>query len=36
MPVIDRMFLKAGGVFDDDVINSYIELKMTEAIRYSA
>ena len=26
----DRDFLKAGGVFDDDFIDSYIELKMTE------
>ena len=26
----DREFLKAGGVFDDDFIDSYIELKMTE------
>ena len=25
----DRAFLKAGGVFDDDFIDSYIELKMT-------
>ena len=25
----DRAFLKAGGVFDDDFINSYIDLKMT-------
>src|SRR6202030_3381600 len=25
----DRAFLKAGGVFDDDFIESYIELKMT-------
>jgi glutamine synthetase len=30
----DRDFLKAGGVFDDDQINSYIELKMTEVIKY--
>jgi glutamine synthetase len=29
----DRMFLKAGGVFDDDFIESYIELKMEEVIR---
>ncbi len=29
----DRDFLKAGGVFDDDQINSYIELKMEEIIR---
>ena len=27
-------FLKAGGVFDDDFIDSYIELKMTEVIRF--
>jgi hypothetical protein len=26
----DRAFLKKGGVFDDDFIDSYIELKMTE------
>src|SRR5712672_1954414 len=26
----DRAFLKSGGVFDDDFIDSYIELKMTE------
>jgi glutamine synthetase len=30
----DRTFLKAGGVFNDDVIDSYIELKMTEVMRY--
>ena len=30
----DRAFLKAGGVFDDDFINSFIELKMTEVIRF--
>ncbi len=30
----DREFLKAGGVFDDDFIDSYIDLKMTEVIRY--
>jgi len=30
----DRDFLKAGGVFDDDQINSYIELKWTENMRY--
>ncbi|HEY4847973.1 MAG TPA: glutamine synthetase, partial [Methylocella sp.] len=29
----DRAFLKAGGVFDDDVIDSYIELKMGEVLR---
>ena len=29
-----RAFLKAGGVFDDDFIDSYIELKMTEVIRF--
>jgi len=29
----DRAFLTAGGVFDDDFIDSYIELKMTEVIR---
>jgi glutamine synthetase len=30
----DRDFLKAGGVFDDDQIDSYIELKWTENMRY--
>jgi glutamine synthetase len=30
----DRDFLKAGGVFDDDFIDSYIDLKMTEVIRF--
>lgn len=30
----DREFLKKGGVFDDDFINSYIELKMTEVARF--
>jgi len=30
----DRAFLKAGSVFDDDFINSYIELKMTEVERF--
>jgi glutamine synthetase len=30
----DRNFLKAGGVFDDDFIDSYIELKMTEVMRF--
>ncbi len=30
----DRTFLKAGGVFSDDFIDSYIELKMTEVMRY--
>ncbi|GAB5377073.1 MAG: type I glutamate--ammonia ligase [Acuticoccus sp.] len=30
----DREFLKAGGVFDDDQINAYIELKMEENMRY--
>ncbi len=29
----DRDFLKAGGVFTDDVIDSYIELKMSEVTR---
>ncbi|MBI5461978.1 MAG: glutamate--ammonia ligase [Gammaproteobacteria bacterium] len=29
----DRKFLKAGGVFTDDVIDSYIELKMHEVTR---
>jgi glutamine synthetase len=30
----DREFLKAGGVFEDDFIDSYIELKMTEVLRF--
>jgi len=30
----DREFLKAGGVFDDDQIDSYIDLKMTEVIKF--
>jgi glutamine synthetase len=30
----DRDFLKAGGVFDDDFIDSYIDLKMSEVIRF--
>ena len=30
----DRDFLKAGGVFDDDFIDSYIDLKMQEVIRF--
>jgi len=30
----DREFLKKGGVFDDDQIDSYIELKMEEVIRF--
>jgi glutamine synthetase len=30
----DRGFLKAGGVFDDDQIDAYIELKMEENMRY--
>ena len=30
----DRAFLKAGGVFDDDFIDSYIELKMSEVTRF--
>ncbi len=30
----DREFLKAGGVFDDDQIDAYIELKMEEVIRF--
>ncbi|MBV9348659.1 MAG: glutamine synthetase, partial [Pseudolabrys sp.] len=30
----DREFLKSGGVFDDDFIDSYIDLKMTEVIRF--
>jgi hypothetical protein len=30
----DREFLKAGGVFSDDQIDAYIELKMEENMRY--
>ena len=30
----DRAFLTAGGVFDDDFIDSYIDLKMQEVIRF--
>ena len=30
----DRNFLKAGGVFDDDFIDSYIDLKMDEVMRF--
>jgi glutamine synthetase len=30
----DREYLKAGGVFSDDMINSYIELKMEEVARF--
>ncbi|MDE2362465.1 MAG: type I glutamate--ammonia ligase [Hyphomicrobiales bacterium] len=30
----DRSFLKAGGVFNDDFIDSYIELKMQDVMRF--
>jgi glutamine synthetase len=30
----DREFLKAGGVFSDDLIDGYIELKMQEVTRF--
>ena len=30
----DRAFLKMGGVFSDDMIDAYIELKMTEVMRF--
>jgi len=30
----DNGFLKAGGVFNDDFIESYIELKMSEVVRF--
>jgi glutamine synthetase len=30
----DRAFLKSGDVFNDDFIDSYIELKMTEVHRF--
>ena len=29
----DRGFLKAGGVFGDDMIDAYIELRMAEVMR---
>ena len=32
----DREFLKAGGVFNDDLIDAYIELKMQEVTRFRA
>jgi len=32
----DRDFLKAGGVFTDDFIDAYIEVKMKEVTRYRA
>ena len=32
----DRGFLKAGGVFSDDLIDSYIALKMQEVTRFRA
>jgi len=32
----DRGFLKAGGVFSDDLIDAYIELKMQEVTRFRA
>jgi glutamine synthetase len=30
----DRAFLKAGGVFTDDMIDAYIELKMADVTRF--
>jgi glutamine synthetase len=30
----DRAFLKMGGVFSDDMIDAYIELRMAENMRY--
>jgi glutamine synthetase len=30
----DRTFLKSGGVFNDDFIESYIELKMQDVMRF--
>ena len=30
----DREFLKAGGVFDDDQIDAFIDLKMAEVLRF--
>jgi glutamine synthetase len=32
----DRGFLKAGGVFSDDLIDAYIDLKMQEVTRFRA
>ena len=32
----DRAFLTAGGVFSDDFIDAYIELKMQEVTRFRA
>ncbi|MEO8460688.1 MAG: type I glutamate--ammonia ligase [Dokdonella sp.] len=32
----DRAFLKAGGVFSDDLIDGYIEMKMAEVTRFRA
>jgi glutamine synthetase len=32
----DREFLKAGGVFTDDFIDAYIEVKMKEVTKYRA
>jgi glutamine synthetase len=32
----DRGFLKAGGVFSDDLIDAYIEIKMQEVTRFRA
>ena len=32
----DREFLKAGGVFSDDLIDGYIELKMQEVTKFRA
>ncbi|MCC6559907.1 MAG: glutamine synthetase, partial [Xanthomonadales bacterium] len=32
----DREFLKAGGVFSDDMIDAYIELKMQEVTKFRA
>jgi glutamine synthetase len=30
----DRVYLKAGGVMNDDMIDAYIELRMAENMRY--
>ena len=30
----DRTYLKSGGVFNDDFIDSYIELKMQDVMRF--
>ncbi len=34
MPQGDHAFLTAGGVFNEDFINSYIDLKMQDVMRF--